>query len=460
MSTPTDSLQIPLPKRLSIGLASLCLSEMWERFSYAGMRAILILYLTLWLLTPEHYANVWGLDAVRHTLEAVFGTLSMQALAFQLYGLYVGFFYFTPVLGGYVADRCLGARRTIVMGAIVMSVAQFCLATDRWFVVGLVLMIIGGGLFKPNISVQVGRLFDAGDTRRDRAFSLFYVAINVGTFLSPLICGTLGERWGWHAGFLAAGVGMIVGLLTYLAGTRYLPKDPVYARPARVEAQRDRSSRGDSSSRIVGLFLVAAIVPLFWAAYEQKSGSVILWTKQQVNLNIGFIGHAIPVSWILILNPVFIFLFVPLLNVLWGFLGRRGKAPSSALKMGLGCVFAALAYAVLAIAAAPRETVGLGWDVLFMALLTAGETLLSPIGLSLFSRLAPVGFSSLVMALWFFSMFLGNYASGAIASAAVALPRSVYFGGIACLPAFGAIALFVSSRFLNRILVSPAVAGP
>ena len=190
------------------GLTFLFTTEMWERFSYYGMRALLVLYMTKYLLLPGHAAGVVGLAGVKSGLAAIFGPLDVQPLSSQIYGFYTALVYLTPIFGGLLADRVLGQRRTVVIGAILMAIGHFMMAVEQLFLFALLALILGSGAFKPNISTQVGGLYAPGDRRRDRAYSIFYVGINVGAFLAPLVCGTLGEAAGWHYGFAAAGVGM------------------------------------------------------------------------------------------------------------------------------------------------------------------------------------------------------------------------------------------------------------
>jgi proton-dependent oligopeptide transporter, POT family len=191
-------------------------TEMWERFSFYGMRALLVLYMVKYVLQPEMAGTVIGLGSLKQGLEAVFGPLDIQPLASQVYGLYSGLVYLTPVLGGFLADRVLGQRRTVIIGASLMAIGHFMMASEHLLLFALALLILGNGAFKPNMSAQVGGLYPPGDPRRDRAYSIFYVGINLGAFLAPLVCGTPGERVGWHYGFAAAGVGMLIGLATYL----------------------------------------------------------------------------------------------------------------------------------------------------------------------------------------------------------------------------------------------------
>src|SRR5579864_7999804 len=198
---------------------------MWERFSFYGMRSLLVLYMTKYLLLPDHSGAVLGLAGARRALEALFGPLDVQPLSSQIWGFYTALVYFTPMFGGLLADRVLGRRRTVVLGAMLMAIGHFMMAVEPLFLLALLFLILGSGAFKPNISTQVGGLYAPHDARRDRAFSIFYVGINLGAFLAPLVCGSLGEELGWHYGFAAAGVGMLIALAIYLRGLRELPPD-------------------------------------------------------------------------------------------------------------------------------------------------------------------------------------------------------------------------------------------
>src|SRR5215212_4397174 len=227
---PTDAIAQNSPPEFlghPRGLAVLFATEMWERFSYYGMRALLVLYMVKYLLQPDQVGSVLGYGAIKAALEVVSGAMSVQAVASQIYGLYTGLVYLTPVFGGLLADRYLGQRRTVIVGAVLMAAGHFMMAFEALFFLALLTLILGNGAFKPNISTQVGGLYAPGDRRRDRAYSIFYVGINLGAFLAPLICGTLGEEVGWHYGFGAAGIGMTLGLLIYAYAMRshVLPPD-------------------------------------------------------------------------------------------------------------------------------------------------------------------------------------------------------------------------------------------
>src|SRR5579863_10463134 len=231
------------------GLTFLFTTEMWERFSYYGMRSLLVLYMTKYLLLADHSGNVIGLIGVKRGLEAIFGPMDVQPLSSQIWGLYTGLVYFTPILGGLLADGVLGQRRTVIIGATLMAIGHFMMASEPLFLVALLFLILGNGCFKPNISTQVGGLYAPGDPRRDRAYSIFYVGINVGAFLAPLICGTLGEKLGFHYGFAAAGVGMLIGLAIYLCALPLLPADELQKAKA-AAAPRTRLGRQEWRSII------------------------------------------------------------------------------------------------------------------------------------------------------------------------------------------------------------------
>src|SRR6476619_4402320 len=227
------------------GLTFLFATEMWERFSYYGMRALLVLYMVKILLRPGHADNVFGLTTLRSFFESMTGPLGVQPFSSHIYGLYTGLVYLTPVFGGRLADRVLGQHRTIVLGAAMMAIGHFMMAFEPLFLLALTMLILGNGAFKPNMSAQVGGLYGRGDPRRDRAYSIFYVGINVGAFLAPLVCGTLGEQLGWHYGFTAAGIGMTIALAIYLYALPGLPPDELHKAMAAGIEQRplDRSER-------------------------------------------------------------------------------------------------------------------------------------------------------------------------------------------------------------------------
>ncbi|MFY9898812.1 MAG: peptide MFS transporter, partial [Xanthobacteraceae bacterium] len=380
------------------GLTFLFTTEMWERFSYYGMRSLLVLYMTKFLLLEDHSGNVIGLAGLRRALEGVFGPLDVQPLSSQIWGLYTGLVYFTPIFGGLLADRVLGQRRTVVIGAVLMAIGHFMMASERLFLFALLALILGSGCFKPNISTQVGGLYAPGDPRRDRAYSIFYVGINLGAFLAPLVCGTLGEGVGWHYGFAAAGVGMVIGLCIYLYALPLLPTDEMHKVQA---AQGGQSARKplDASERRAVLALLVLFVPntLFWAAYEQMGNTIILWadayTDRSLDAHLFGWSAEIPTTWFLAVNPFMIFAFTPIIVALWARQAARGTEPPTITKMAYGCFGVCAAYLIMVAAALYAGGAGGGvtgaagkaswmWLFAYFVVITLGELYLSPVGLS------------------------------------------------------------------------------
>src|SRR5215469_2241182 len=404
-------------------LAFLFGTEMWERFSYYGMRALLVLYLVKYLLLPGHSEQVIGLATLRGVLEGVFGPLGTQPFASQIYGLYTGFVYLTPVFGGILADRVLGHRRTVVIGAILMAIGHFMMAFEPLLLFALLALILGNGAFKPNMSAQVGDLYVAGDPRRDRAYSIFYVGINLGAFLAPLVCGTLGEELGWHYGFTAAGVGMTIALAIYLYAMPTLPPDELHkAMAAGIE-----NKPLDPNERRGILALIALFVPttLFWATYEQQGNTIMLWADDYTDRTINLIlwRGEIPITWFQAFNPFMIFVFTPFVIALWAWQARRGREPSTVTKMSIGCLGVTLANLIMVAAAwqAAGDEASWLWLLGYFVVITIGELYLSPIGLSLVSKVAPVRMVSMLMGLWLATSFAGNLIAGfaLIASAVI-----------------------------------------
>jgi len=394
------------------GLAFLFGSEMWERFSYYGMRALLVLYMVDHLLKPERVEPVLGLAALKRLLESLSGPLGAQPFASQIYGLYTGLVYLTPILGGWLADHGLGRRRTITLGAGLMVAGHFLMAYEPAFLLALALIALGCGAFKPNISIQVGELYVAADARRDRAYSIFYLGINIGAFLAPLVCGTLGETVDWAYGFAAAGVGMAIGLATYLAGLSKLPPD-------RPQARKDPAPAGSATTlrrAILSLTLLFLPSALFWAGFEQQGNTIALFAENLTDRSVGFLGWRgeIPVTWFQAFNPLMILVFTPMLVEWWARRAATGAEPSTLRKLSIGCLGLAASYLILAFAATGTEQGRASWLWLFVyfAVITLSELHFSPITLSFVSRIAPAGSRAVLMGFWFTSMFVGNMLAG------------------------------------------------
>jgi POT family proton-dependent oligopeptide transporter len=425
-------------------LAYLFATEMWERFSYYGMRALLVLYMLKYLFAPRA-GEVFGLAGLQSALESVFGPLAPQPLASQIYGFYTGLVYLTPILGGLLADRLLGQRRTVIIGATLMAIGHFMMAFEYLFLFALGFLILGNGAFKPNISTQVGALYPPGDRRRDRAFSIFYVGINLGAFLAPLICGTLGEELGWHYGFAAAGVGMTLSLIIYLAATPNLPKD-AFEKRAALHAPLDRTAW----QSIIALLLLFAPISLFWATYEQQGNTITLWADQFTDRH--FLGGEIPVTWFQAFNPFMIFAFTPFIVALWRWQGQN--EPSTATKLAIGCLITALAYLIM-VAAAWNTGGGKAswlWLLAYFVVITIGELYVSPTSLSLVTKIAPASLLSMMMGVWLSTSFVGGFLAGYLGTFWSSMEKPYFFLMLALVSAVSGIVIAILRRPLRSVL--------
>jgi POT family proton-dependent oligopeptide transporter len=426
------------------GLRVLFFTEMWERFSYYGMRALLVLYL------------VGSLDYAR-------------ADALALYGVYTGLVYLTPILGGYLADRYLGHRKAILIGGTVMALGHFAMAFPSLLTLALGLLVAGNGFFKPNISTLVGSLYGKHDPRRDGGFTIFYMGINLGALLSPLIAGTLGEKLGWHWGFACAGAGMVIGLVHFSLqqhklGTAGLPpgKDTLDRRDtlhvlllsasmvplvyavlgawsfvgpqwgalgggikvglalgalfAFLLWQR-RTCAPDEWRRVLALMIIGLFVVFFWMGFEQAGGTMNLFADQLTDRRVG--GWDMPASYFQAVNPLMIVLIGPLFAVLWKRWDASAYALPAPAKMGLGMMILGVGFVVLALAQQRADTlgkVGPQWLLLVYLLHTVGELCLSPIGLSMVSKVAPSRLVAVMMGGWFTATAVANYLAGVLES--------------------------------------------
>ncbi len=390
------------------GLTVLFLTNMWEQFSYYGMRALLVYYMTKELLLGQQWSSF-------------------------VYGTYTACAYFTPIVGGVIADRYLGRRRAIMIGGSIMAAGHFMMTFEPLFYPALATIALGNGLFLPSLPSQIDSLYKVDDPRRNWAYNVYYVGVNVGGFLAPIICGTLGETLGWHWGFGAAGVGMVAGLCIYAWGGRYLPPEPSRRRVT------EPAQRGQMDRRMVlALIGVALAVTVFRGAYEQVGNTVALWTDQGVDRQAG--GWTIPMTWFQSLNSLFVMLFTPLLLAWWRRRAARGIVQSSARRMATGAVIVSLSYLLLAALGTSGQAQGVAWLwlVLFFIVLTLGELFILPTGLGLFARLAPPGFGATTVAAWFLAIFTGSMSAGLVGTLWSRMSPGAYFlmlAGIALLAA-------------------------
>ncbi|MCX7606676.1 MAG: peptide MFS transporter [Bacteroidia bacterium] len=422
------------------GLFFLFFSEMWERFSYYGMRAILVLYLTLYIQYPRE-------------------------AALEIYGLYTGMVYLTPIVGGLLADRWLGYRGTVLSGAALMMFGHFAMAIPELLFPALALLILGNGLFKPNISTIVGSLYLSQDPRRDAAFTIFYMGINLGAFFSPLVCSTLAEVKNPHWGFGAAGVGMLISLIIFVSGLRTLrPAEGTWRPLQRAELLRvvlttivgvltafggTQVARWAGRSivsavfqwavlvalaivlgyllfrlrtvqewkRTASIFVLAVFTAIFWMGFEQAGGTLNLFAYEKTDraFQVGAWRWEFPAPYFQSLNPLFIFLLAPAFSAFWIALAHRGKEPSTPVKMALGLLLLSAGFLVMSLAELRTFEVGkVGpfWLVAVYLFHTLGELCLSPVGLSMVTRVAPTAVAALMMGVWFLSSAFGNYMAG------------------------------------------------
>ena len=444
-----------IKKKHPKGLYLLFLTEMWERFSYYGMRALLMLYLTTSLI-----GGGLGFDL---------------GIAAMIYGVYTGFTYFTPIIGGAIADRYLGQKLSIVIGGFIMVFGNLILFFDNTRVglfIGLAILIVGNGFFKPNISTVVGQLYPDGDSRKDSAFTIFYMGINLGSFIAPIICGFLAEdyfaksvdgvmQYGFKYGFLAAAIGMILGQVIFMAlAPKYLKN--VGNKPEKVEkgkvSYENKPLTKTEKRRVAAILILTTFVIFFWAAFEQAGSSLTLFTKDLTNRNL--FGFEIPVSAFQSLNPMFVLILSPILAKVWVKLANRKKGDLKVpVKMGLGLLLVGVGFlvmvgAVLSIQGSenPAAKASMWFLVITYLCNTLGELCLSPIGLSMVSNIAPIKYATLLMGVWLSANGVANLLGGAIASQVEKFGALEIFASISCVVTILGLILLVFSKKISKMM--------
>jgi len=428
------------------GLLFIVFTEAWERFSFYGMQALLVLYMAGYLLHPQNVAHVAGFAAFRAVIEDAFGHLSIEAMATQIFGLYGGLIYFMPVLGGLVGDRVLGRRRAVVVGAVLMALGHFMMAFEATFLVALLSLILGCGLLKGNLAAQVGALYPKDDSRQDAGFSIYFVSINIGASIAPLVCGTLGEVYGWHYGFAAAGVGMLIGLGIYLSGSHYLPADPATS----TKTARERLSPGEIRI-VLALLSVLLVLTLFWTAQSQVWDTYPLWIRDRVDRHI--LGFVLPITWFQAIDSFAVLVLAPPILWFWRQQARRGTEPGDLIKIPIGCAVFAFACFWLSLGEiASSGKVLIFWPVAFHFICACGYLYTAPTGLALFSRTAPASINAMMVGVYYLGLFAGSIASGWLGRFYQVLPSSAFWmmhGGIAL---SGSALMLVAMRPLARLL--------
>ena len=414
------------------------------------MQSLLVLYLAGQLLLPGHVEHVIGFARFRAGIETVTGPLSTQALATQIFGLYVGLVYFTPLLGGWLGDRVLGRTGAVVLGGLLMTVGHFCMAFDASFLAALLFLILGAGSLRGNLQPQMGELYDRQDRRRDMAFQIYGATVNLAAFVSPLITGALGQAYGWHVGFGFAGFGMLFGLLIYLVAGR------------RVGLNRANSTKGprepapplsrDDRKIVLHLLGIIPITTLFWIAQSQIWNTYNLWVRDHVELVFG--GWTMPVPWLQSLDGLAPFVLLPPILLLWRRQAKSGREPLETTKIAVGCfIFAA---ATLWLAAAGWAVDGhartpLPWVIVFHVVSNAGWLFFAPTVSALYSRMAPTSVNATLIGCNSIAVFLGSVISGRLGGLYEAVPPWQFWGLHAALVGLGGALMLLMGARLRRV---------
>jgi proton-dependent oligopeptide transporter, POT family len=435
------------------GLAYLAFTEGWERFSYYGMTALLALYSAQFLFKPGHIEKIWGFTPFRDLLELFFGPLTPLAMGGAIAGLYSGLVYLTPILGGFVADRFIGRTRAVLFGAVTMAIGHFCMAFDQTYLIALACILIGSGFFKGNLAAQVGDLYAPDDLRRADAFQIYTLAIQIAVIVAPIVCGYLGQKIAWDFGFGAAGVGMLIGLGVYLAGRRWLPAEPAPEPGHRIVEPRPKLAPGEGK-RLAILILLLPVIACAFVGNQQIFAGYELWGDAHYQMT--FFGWTIPASFLISLDAIVSTGTLAATVVFWRWWGTRFPEPDEISKVTIGAFVAALAPAVLALAslheAETGEKIGLGWGVSFHLLNDIGFANIYPVGLALYSRVAPKALASTMMSAYLLSLFGAGMLVAKLATLLDKLPGATFWGLHAAIIAGAAVVLLVLRGGAGRLL--------
>lgn len=452
--------EIPQPQLFGHprGLWYLAFTEAWERFSYYGMQALLVLYMVKYLLLPGRVEHIAFFDAFRQL--PFFRGLEGQPLASAIFGTYASCVYLTPILGGLLADSLLGRRRTVLLGALIMSAGHFLMAFEPAFLLALLCLIVGCGMFKGNIASQVGSLYQPEDLRRADAFQIFYLGINAGVIAAPLIVGSLGEKVGWHYGFAAAGIGMLISIVIYLSGQKYLRSSDNNPRDAAKIAEPRASFTANDWRALIALILLIPVMGLALVPNQQIFNAYLVWGDRQFNLM--FNGRTLPTTWLVTLDAVVSVSFLALVAIFYRWFGKRWREPDEITKIIIGSVFTVAGQLCLYMAAVshgPEAKIGLAWPVAFHVLNSIGFAHMLPVGLALFAKYAPKAINATVIGLYYLAFFAAGSIVGKVGGLLETWPAPSFwllhaaFAGIAGV-CFVLFKLFVSRRLNPEMAAS------
>ncbi|MXO59762.1 MFS transporter [Altererythrobacter salegens] len=429
------------------GLVFLSMTEAWERFSFYGMRGLLVLYMVQELLLPGRIEKVAGMEGFRAVVEGVFGPLTTTAFASQTFGLYAGFVYFTPLFGGIIADRWLGAKKTVLIGIALMTAGHLSMSFDASFLLALLLLVLGSGCLKGNVAAQVGHLYPHDDeARRTRGFTIFSTGINIGATLGPLLCGLLAQVYGWHFGFGLAAVMMLLAGAVYLAGWRHFADD-------RPRAMREAGGAVQPANwRMLGLVFLIVALNLFWILpYDQGANVGMIWVAESVDLSTPF--GVMPAAWFNSEDPFASILIAPVLVALWSWQGKRGTEPHDTGKMAQGSVVMALS--VLALAAGAWQAGDAGkasviWPLISYFLSGVAFMFSWPTVLAMVSRRAPAGVNAMAVAAAYLALFISGIVVGWLGRFYEQMPHWQFWLIHAAMCLAGAVLLAVLGPMLRR----------
>lgn len=441
------------------GLGYIAFAEAWERFSYYGMQTLLVLYMTRQLLLPGHVENIAGMGWFRRVMEAAYNggdSLTVIGLSSAIFGTYTSLVYLTPILGGLVADRWLGRTATVTIGAILMSIGHFLMAFEGSFLAALLCLQIGVGCFKGNLASQVGELYAPGDLRRADAFQIYYLFINAAVIVSPLVTGTLGEKVGWHWGFGAAGVGMVLGLVIYLSGRKWLPKEQPRTKAA---AGAKAPLTGDEWKAIAVLIGLIPVLAVGAVGNQQLFNAYMIWVPEHVNLV--FFGQTMPTSWLQSLDAAVSVSALVAAVAFWRWWAKQFKEPTEITKIILGLSLSAagqLCMVGAALASAGGTKAGIGWILGFEVLNSIGFANVFPVGLAMYVRVAPQKVAGTIMGIYYLHLFAGNFLVGKLGSYVETMSGVNFWLLHAGLVGGAGLVMLIASRAAGRLL-NPKGAG-
>jgi proton-dependent oligopeptide transporter, POT family len=434
------------------GVFVLAGTEVWDRVSFQGMQALLVLYMVHALLLPGHIEHVLGFASFRAYIESLTGPLSIKALATQTFGIYVSLVYLTPILGGIIGDRVLGRRNTVVLGGLMMTVGHFLLAFDASFLIALAFLVTGAGLFRGNLQPQVGELYDVRDKRRDEAFQIYAIGLNLGAFLAPLITGSLAKYYGWHFGFGFAGIGMLIGLVVYLAGGRFLPKREAVT----IVESPTVPKLGPADWRAIAFLLALALVStLFWIAQSQVWNTYNLWVSDHVDMHI--FGWEMPIPFLQSVDAAPVVL-IPLVLMYWRWQAQRGREPGEFVKAAIGCFIFALGTWWLGFAYVAADAHGrtpLAWLAVFHLVSNLGWVYFTPTMIAIFSRLAPPSLNATMYGVYALSVSLGGFVSGRLGGLYEKVSPYTFWSIHAAIVAGGGVLILLFGYAARRGAVTP-----